>query len=361
MNNCKICSNAVAARDRLSCSSCREQYHYACASILKMNYQKMKDQQLAQWLCTSCKASDPRHVRPTSVNNLTTTPNSRSSSPTSPSKCVLPADLPPKGSAKNLVPANLSGEKPDTPSLSTLLEHITAIREDLKGLNIIRKEIRDIKGEFLELKASIEFNDKRIDNLEEKVTTFDEKLSKASAMEELVSSLQLSVKTLQHQHDLREQKCREENIEITGIHQRQGEDLFEVLMNIAKAAGQQVRREDIEFATRVAPRAVVPNRPKTIIAKFHHRQFKDAIISGIRTRKGLTTKDIGLPGPSSNVYAKDHLTIKNKELYKQTRELAKTMGFHYTWTRNCRIFVRRNDTSPALSICTTEDLKKITS
>lgn len=83
------------------------------------------------------------------------------------------------------------------------------------------------------------------------------------------------------------------------------------------------------------------------------------MLAAIRARRGLTTADLDIDGPARPVFVNDHLAPLNKLLYGRVRKLGKELGYKYIWLNDCKIFVRKNDTSKAILISSEADLVKI--
>ncbi|OWR46732.1 hypothetical protein KGM_215426 [Danaus plexippus plexippus] len=58
----------------------------------------------------------------------------------------------------------------------------------------------------------------------------------------------------------------------------------------------------------------------------------------------------------SPVYVSEHLSPHFKALHARTRKIARDKEYRYTWIRNGRIYVRKNDQSPAKQIKCFESL-----
>ncbi|KAG7300149.1 hypothetical protein JYU34_015698, partial [Plutella xylostella] len=51
------------------------------------------------------------------------------------------------------------------------------------------------------------------------------------------------------------------------------------------------------------------------------RKKKNDVLAAVRARRGLSTADLGLAGPSRPVFVNDHLTPSNKVLYRSAPQL----------------------------------------
>ncbi|KAI8424353.1 hypothetical protein MSG28_002892, partial [Choristoneura fumiferana] len=143
------------------------------------------------------------------------------------------------------------------------------------------------------------------------------------------------------------------NLEISGIPYNKGENLLTILHSMSVKVGFTMQGSDVDTIHRVrryqsnvtgSQKAV---RPPAIIVRFTQRKRKDEFLSAIRARRGITTADIELPGPASNVYVSDHLTPENKLLLKRARQIKIDLQYTYLWTRDCKIQMRKRDNSKA--------------
>lgn len=132
-----------------------------------------------------------------------------------------------------------------------------------------------------------------------------------------------------------------------------------LVIAIARCVSVELTNDDIITAHRVQPKVHVPGRLKNIIVQLKSLIVKDSIISAIRRKKGITSIEIGIPGESRKIYVNEQLIPALKMLLKQTKENAKHANFQSVWVRNCKIFTRKNDTSPKIYVKDAEDLNKI--
>lgn len=206
------------------------------------------------------------------------------------------------------------------------------------------------------VKSSLELLIKGHDDLNDRVTKVT---ASSSSNAQECSALQAEIAKLQHESNAQQQHERSNNLEIMGVPDKINENLHTYVKEIAQCAGVLLNSQDIIYAIKIQPRSANTGRPKNIIAKFYSKMLRDSILSGIRKRKGLTTADIGISGSLQRIYLNEHLTLSNKLLYKTTRETAKVKKNQYTWIRDGKIFVRKNDTSPPIFIRDSTRLNEI--
>ena len=76
--------------------------------------------------------------------------------------------------------------------------------------------------------------------------------------------------------------------------------------------------------------------------------------------KNLTIHDIGLGRQGDNeIFIQESLTPSRRELFHKSNELKKKFKFRYIWSSYGNIFLRKDDASPAVKICSLKDLAKL--
>lgn len=223
-------------------------------------------------------------------------------------------------------------------------------------LDTLRTQHKELKINLADVNTSLNFQCEQHEDLKKRVGAIESYTTKAPND---LTSLQHEVCQLRRELGRQQQRERLLNIEIVGIPETKNESLSDMIINISKHVGVPLIQDDIVHINRVQPRQSVPGRPKVIVAKFKSRLQKDSIISGLRRTRGVTTKDILIPGEARRIYVNEHLTTQNKHLMKMAKDTAKIKQYQYVWTKNCQIYVRKNDVSPAITIRNEEDIKKM--
>lgn len=254
-------------------------------------------------------------------------------------------------------------------SLSSLCEDVRQIKQEMSGMKLCNEKIlqeqNKLKHEVSEIKTD--------NNLtKEKIEKLDRNLSQA----------QLTIAQLSSKLRDNDQQGRRNNLEFAGIPQQKSENLYNIIKNIATKVGFTLNPSDIDYIHRVRRfKQITPGKPSVaaaaatgddgvptstdstmipnIIVRFCRRNIKMEFLSAVRARRGLTTVDAGLDGPSKPIFVNDHLAPYYKMLYSRTRALAKQNDYKYVWLRDCQINVRKNDTSRPIVILSENDLDKI--
>ncbi|CAK1589849.1 unnamed protein product [Parnassius mnemosyne] len=257
--------------------------------------------------------------------------------------------------------------------LKTDLEKLNAsFAEIMSELSSVRQEYHEIKKSVISLdlkynetmkqitvlENSVQFNCDQYDHVQKKMELLSVNKKAIESLESKMDLLTNENRLLQLEINTNNQRDRLLNLEIVGVPEIKDEDLTNLIISIAKQSNVTISPNDILEVNRVTPKIKQQGRPKNIIAKLKSRLLKDNIISGTRKNR-LTTKDLAIHGSVRPVYVNEHLTQFNKLLLKKCRETAKLKQYQYIWTKNGRIYVRKNDTSPALHISQERDVLKL--
>lgn len=253
--------------------------------------------------------------------------------------------------------------------LSKLTETTMELKNDL---NSVRGEFSSIKSSIYELttknhelskevttlKHSVQFNGDQIDTFDKKIVELSQDVKKTTNMNDELQELKHQNRLMRLEINDNNQRDRLLNLEIVGIPENTGENLPKLTIDLLTKVGAEIGTNDIIHVHRVTPRIKVQGRPRVVIARLSSRLLKDTIISKSRNQY-FTTKDLGMHGEPKQIFINEQLTHSNKLLLKQCKEIAKKNKYQFAWAKNGIIRVRKNETSPAITIRDEEDLKKL--
>lgn len=313
MYKCNRCSTEFI--DGVQCTVCLNRFDFPCAGITESGYRKLGDRKLT-WKCSACKNPSP-------------TPNK------SPELEGIFAEL-----------KYLSAQLATLPSLA---ENVKKIQEEVSDL-------KSIKSELTEVKSSVVSVHKSISTITDKLATLEREVQSLQSTKEQVITLQKRVEELESKTNEHEQRSRLNNLEIKGVPFKTSENLYEILFKIGNVINYKLTKEQINYINRVPTRG--DNKTKNIVVSLHNRYTKEDFLAAARKCKSLTPSSLGFTG-DKKIFVNDHLTLENKLLLNKTKALAKEHNFEFTWVKSCRIFVRKNVTSPVISINSEVDLKRI--
>ncbi|XP_046683317.1 uncharacterized protein LOC124369370 [Homalodisca vitripennis] len=153
-----------------------------------------------------------------------------------------------------------------------------------------------------------------------------------------------------------EQYSRISNIEISGVPESRNENLDTLLSDVARAIGVELKEESVEAAHRVP--SYNKKRAAPIVVKFKSRRDKEAWISGFKATRPLTADRINPMLPKEKVFVNEHLSPANKKLLSKTKEAARDEGYKFVWTRDGKIFARKDVGHRVIKIISEASLKR---
>ncbi|XP_044748813.1 uncharacterized protein LOC123309666 [Coccinella septempunctata] len=161
-----------------------------------------------------------------------------------------------------------------------------------------------------------------------------------------------------------EQASRMNNLEIQGVQERENENLFQIMNKVCSTLNIPVVEGDFERIHRVRSNSKYSpkDKPKNIIVTCSSRRLKDSILLAnkrLRTQTNSKSSALSVEGLSNDIYINEHLTLANKILHKETREVARKRGIKFVWVRDGRVFARKTEASPILHIRGTCMLQKL--
>lgn len=357
MTTCGACGKAIKSADQITCcrKTCSHSYHYVCAN---MTSDLLKKQ--GSWTCPLCTSQRPK--------------GDNSNTPIKPSEQSLVDD-----SERSNVTIRKQGtstglcEQPNTGNdEEELRPHVrNIIHQELSSIvrDLFNKEFKSFRDQLTGLENSIKFINSQYEDIKKLLSANSKEIKSIKdenkMLREDLLSLKARVKQLEDDNMRQQQWTRLQNIELVGIPESSDEETPNIVVKVANYVGVSVDSSDIEFAHRIQPRrGGTTAHPRTIVARLRQRSTKDAIVAAARKKRSVTAGDVGLGGEqnvnkNNKIYINEHLCKENKQLFKQCKLKCKEANYAFVWTKNCRIYVRRNPTSPPILITSTSDLKKI--
>ncbi|KAH9636514.1 hypothetical protein HF086_017680 [Spodoptera exigua] len=215
-------------------------------------------------------------------------------------------------------------------------------------------------SKFEDVKSSIKFISDKYDRLDadlkgfgSRVTLLEEKVSSPDAVQQRIAILETKLETA-------EQKSRNCNIEISNLPEKRGENLMSIFENIATLIKQPLSPRDVIAIHRVPLMNPKSLKPKNIVVKLSGQILRDNFIAAARLKKGITSEELNLScNPQQKIYINEHLTLHNKNLFRQTKEIAKQNGHRFVWIKHGVILVRADISEAAFTIRSEKDFTKI--
>ncbi|KAM7290537.1 uncharacterized protein ISCGN_027158 [Ixodes scapularis] len=151
-----------------------------------------------------------------------------------------------------------------------------------------------------------------------------------------------------------EQYSRRHNIEVKGIPKTETDNVNDLVFKLGDLIGEQIALSDIEACHRVPTRDPTKSN---VIVQFQRRQKRDSVLEKAK-KKRITCQDFGLPETSS-IYVNEHLCPALKKLLGMAVSKKREHQWRYVWVRDSKIFARKADGTPVITISDSGDLDKI--
>lgn len=261
--------------------------------------------------------------------------------------------------------------------LTVISDSVTNITTDLAALTQVISEIKSdisfLRSEQLSIKQSVKNQDDKHNALSQELieirnsvqsaldeqTDIQRQVAGLGKQEQITADLQMTVCGLVAKIDYMEQNARSCNIELCNIPERRGENLITLIENIGSKINLKVTQKDIVAIHRVPHAHEQNDRPKNIIVKFTSRILRDNMLSACRLFKNLNANLLGFSNSALPVYVHEHLTLKNKQLFRECRAAAARHNFKFVWVKNGTILTREKEGARVFVIKSLQDVDKI--
>ncbi|CAG9138050.1 unnamed protein product [Plutella xylostella] len=295
--------------DGVKCASCSKDKCFSCANITERGFRNLGSERRAAWTCPKCRIASPH-------------PSAQKKGPT----------------------------------LEDILNRLDILTTKLDVLPKLISDVNELKMNMQEVIKSCEFPSRKIEDFELKLVGVNDRLSSLEETSEVANCTQSVVDALQQELNEKEQWSRLNNVEIKGIPTKNNENLFDIVDALGKHLTLPIPKTQINFISRVP---VYNSKDKSILLRFVNRYAKEDFIAAARLKKqSLKASDIGFAS-DERLYVNDHLSPGNKKLLSKTKLVAREKNYQYVWVKHAKIHVRRNDTSPVITIKCEMDLNKL--
>ncbi|CAH2216335.1 jg23165, partial [Pararge aegeria aegeria] len=148
------------------------------------------------------------------------------------------------------------------------------------------------------------------------------------------------------------------NFEIKNVPKKVNEtkeDLIEMVNCLSKSVGTSIAVSDIKDIYRVrGKREDISNTP--IVVETSSAIFKTDLLKmcknyNVKHKSKLCAKHLGFrTSEDTPIFVSEQLTPKGARLYFLARELVRTKAYRFCWTAYGKVFVRKDENSPIITI-----------
>ncbi|XP_022815865.1 uncharacterized protein LOC111349122 [Spodoptera litura] len=333
MAKCGGCGKFISSAECIRCTRCPGAYHPGCVGF------PAAAKVSPTWLCPGCKAKAPRQD------------NSATPVKSAMADCCTETQNPLSDPAASATDLNVAYE-------------IRCFRQELGAM---RDEFRQFQSELLSLRMTVNDCNQRMTTIESKVSDIERRFEEQSPAN--FDAVEASITALKTQLNDRDQELLQNDLIIAGIPETKGENAFHTVRVLSAKLGVTMDEQDIVNIERIG--AVRRNfiegvdtppgepRARVIAVRLARRGVRDQLLRAARVRRGLTAADLDVSGPPRRVYVNERLTQTNSKLFHSAREAGQRARYRYVWTKDGRIYARKEDGAPAQRIRSDADLAQI--
>lgn len=338
--SCERCSQEIKTREFLKCCSCVKYYDLLCTNVSeKRFYNTMREEHKSNWKCEKCigieKTSDGSGGDPAFLN-------------------VTIRNHPGKSNASASPGVLFDAESSD------LVVEMRLLREEVRAS---RAEMQEFRCAISSLTSAVSACSRRIDDLTTRVETLENRQREpltpggTSALEQTIAELKLELND-------RDQELLCNDIEIAGIPEEKNENSTHIIMTVATKLGVTLDERDVVSAERAgaARRAESDGqaaRPRPLVVRLARRVQRDELLNAARVRRNVTTAGLGLASTECRFYVNERLTRVNRSLFYKARTESQRANWKYVWTRDGKIFTRKEHGASRHRLRSETDMTKI--
>ncbi|XP_061725396.1 uncharacterized protein LOC133531281 [Cydia pomonella] len=351
-------------KDVLQCTSetCQKIFHRLCITS-----KNLSTTEKTSWTCPGCKAASKKGgdnsatpVRNQLVDNVTV----RKKTIQQPQKSIEPPGAQSPATLETKIQScSVTGE-----SESSLVRELQLFRLELAGM---RQELSSMNINLEKLSNTVSGLDDRLTSLEQRVQVLEDQPAQPDDVHNDIKGLMDTVDRLKLELNDRDQELLATEVEITGIVETSNESPVHLAVLVAQKLGVEMESKDVVSAERVGMKRG-PNdadssegsdgsagRPRALVVRLARRFHRDNLLRAARRARGADTSGFDLPGPPRRFYVNERLTRTNRQLFYKARHEGSRLNWRYIWTRDGRIYARRQPNTQSHRVRSEDDLIKI--
>lgn len=253
------------------------------------------------------------------------------------------------------------------PPEMTMAELHSALKgEIISSREAITTEIGGIKSELHQLKQDVDavkdsqqfFNEKfegfkaNLTSLSGKVHGWDAEIAAIRQGHQQLSSNMAAVGL---DLNMVQQEQLSNNMLISNVIKVVAENLPDLLKTICDTLGVTLMNRDVVSISRMTTKNTKQIEP--ILVRFSNRAVKDEIMFAAKST-ALSCRQLGF-AIDQRIYFNHHLTTRNQTIMQAARQYKRKYNFRFVWFTRGSIYIKRDETSPAIRITSTHDLPAI--
>lgn len=228
-------------------------------------------------------------------------------------------------------------------------------------LDVLLKEISDLRIESKEMAKSIECTHDKIDDLTKLVQKHDDAIKNCERSIDNVKSentyLRRQVDELKADLNNMHQYSRANCVDITGVPMLREENIMNIVQAVARVVHFELKPEMVDAVHRLGRRGS-PSRPPGVIIKFVRRIDMDEFLRLAKVKSGFAASDLGFVS-ENRVFIRPSMSPGNRDLFSLARSIARDHDYKYVWFSNGRILMRKMEGTAVIHVTSKVQVLKL--
>lgn len=347
--SCAGCKNSITDKSYVKCTQnrCDKHFHFLCVGL--------SGPATNSWVCPDCYSSKRKG-------------GDNSATPVRPSENITYRKQKPSIPLEQTchdttLRSELSGGQGKVDSIS---QQFTNLREEVRKMltdfsttqgNELKKvtlALKEVQQSNHNIEKSVAFLTAQNEEFKKKIGQLEIQIKEDK---QLITSLENKIEDMQ-------MGSRKTNFEIKNVPKKNNEtreDLIDMVMCLSHSIDCNVTKSDIKDIYRVrAKKSEKTNTP--IIVETGSTLLKTDILKmsksfNIKHKTKLCVKHLGIKTQEDTpVFLTEHLTVKGSRLHFLARDLAKSKAYRFCWTAYGKVYVRKDERSPVITIRSEEQV-----
>ena len=218
-----------------------------------------------------------------------------------------------------------------------------------KQLQPIHKKLEQVSSSVLKLEHRLTAFEKEQKDQEKAITFLGDEVADLKAeMAELQSKLaSTDMQSLKERMELIEHNNRARQVEMHGIPPGEGEDLLAGVMKIANQIKVEIGPGEIDKVYRI-------RKSKRVVVTFLQTHKRDTFFKEFK-KGDVCLKVLGFRS-DERLYINEVLSNSQHHLLYEARKLKRDKKYEYLWTKNQKIYLRKDGTSDVIEVKSVDTL-----
>lgn len=226
-----------------------------------------------------------------------------------------------------------------------------------KELQQVSSALKMIQQSNLNIESSIAYLTAQNEEFKKKINQLE---NQATENKKYITLLENKIENL-------EMTSRKSMFQIKNVPKKNNEtkeDLIDMVMTLSETVDCSMNKADIKDIYRVRSRKS-NEQNTTIVVETNSAILKSDILKkskafNIKHKLKICSKHLGFKKQTDvPVFLSEHLTVKGARLHFLARDVAKTKSYKFCWTSYGKVYLRKDENSPIITVRNEEQIQKL--